>query len=125
MPLALKASGIPGQSLCRAFALVLVFISCLLPVVSTAQPRRNRARQAAPQRTAANTYTNPVYDEDFPDPTVIRASDGFFYAYATQAMVAGKTLNIQVARSRDLTRWEHLGDALPLKPVWANQTQKF
>jgi arabinan endo-1,5-alpha-L-arabinosidase len=127
LPLALKASGIPGQSLCRVFALVLVFISCLSPVVSTAQPRRNRARQSEPQRAAkaTNTYTNPVYDEDFPDPTVIRASDGFFYAYATQALVAGKTLNIQVARSRDLTRWEHLGDALPLKPVWANQTQKF
>ncbi|HZH91954.1 MAG TPA: glycoside hydrolase family 43 protein [Pyrinomonadaceae bacterium] len=84
-----------------------------------------RAQQTTAMPATTNTYTNPVYDEDFPDPTVIRASDGFFYAYATQGLVAGKTLNIQVARSRDLVRWQHLGDALPSKPVWANETQKF
>jgi arabinan endo-1,5-alpha-L-arabinosidase len=89
-------------------------------LVVTAQTRvRN------PAARAAATYTNPIFDEDFPDPTVIRASDNFFYAYATQAVVAGKTFNIQVARSRDLVRWERLGDALPVKPAWANETQKF
>ena len=29
-------------------------------------------------------YVNPVLDADFPDPAVVRASDGFYYAYATQ-----------------------------------------
>jgi hypothetical protein len=29
-------------------------------------------------------YQNPVFNFDFPDPTVIRSSDGYFYAYATQ-----------------------------------------
>ena len=33
--------------------------------------------------------------------------------------------NIQVARSRDLAQWQHLGDALPAKPVWASKTQDF
>lgn len=70
-------------------------------------------------------FQNPVFDVDFPDPTVIRAGDGFFYAYATQAVVSGKTQNIQLARSADLVDWERLPDALPEKPVWANQTQKF
>jgi arabinan endo-1,5-alpha-L-arabinosidase len=70
-------------------------------------------------------YENPVFDADFPDPTVIRASDGNFYAYATQTVIAGRTINIQVARSTDLVHWEHLGDALPVKPAWASQTQKF
>jgi arabinan endo-1,5-alpha-L-arabinosidase len=28
----------------------------------------------------AHTYSNPVLDEDFPDPAVIRADDGFYYA---------------------------------------------
>ena len=78
----------------------------------------------APAQTP-HTYTNPVFDTDFPDPTVIRASDGWYYAYATQTIINGKTVNIQIARSKDLVRWEHLGDALPIKPVWANQTQKF
>ena len=70
-------------------------------------------------------YQNPVYDSDFPDPTVIRASDGNFYAYATQTTVGANWFNIQVARSPDLLHWQLLGDALPVKPVWANQTQNF
>ncbi|HEX8819378.1 MAG TPA: glycoside hydrolase family 43 protein [Archangium sp.] len=73
----------------------------------------------------AASYTNPVFDEDFPDPTLIDAGDGWFYAYATQGDVAGRVQNIQVARSRDLVRWERVGDALPVKPTWASQTQLF
>jgi arabinan endo-1,5-alpha-L-arabinosidase len=34
-------------------------------------------------------------------------------------------LNIQIARSRDLVSWERLGDALPVKPLWASRTQDF
>jgi arabinan endo-1,5-alpha-L-arabinosidase len=79
---------------------------------------------ASAQRTSGS-YLNPVFDTDFPDPTVMRASDGWYYAYATQTILNGKMLNIQVARSLDMVRWEHLGDALPIKPVWANQTQKL
>src|SRR4051794_36276918 len=67
-------------------------------------------------------YQNPVYDFDFPDPTVIRASDGYYYGYATQTVVTGVWRNIQIARSIDLIHWEYLGDALPVKPAWANQT---
>ena len=70
-------------------------------------------------------YTNPILDADFPDPSVIRASDGNFYAYATQTLRHGQWINIQVARSADLLHWEHLGDALPEKPDWAQQTQDF
>ena len=71
------------------------------------------------------TYTNPVLDENFPDPTVVRAADGAYYAYATQGERAGVDVNIQVARSRDLVRWEQLDDALPTKPSWASETQDF
>jgi arabinan endo-1,5-alpha-L-arabinosidase len=77
--------------------------------------------------TAPTTrYTNPVLDRDFPDPAVLRASDGRYYAYATQSIDnAGRDLNIQVARSSDLAAWEHLGEALPRKPAWASTTQDF
>jgi arabinan endo-1,5-alpha-L-arabinosidase len=71
------------------------------------------------------TYTNPVFDEDFPDPAVIQAPDGYYYAYATQTLRDGKWINIQVARSRDLVHWEPIGDALPDKPDWARETQDF
>jgi len=70
-------------------------------------------------------YQNPVMDADFPDPAVLRAQDGFYYAYATQTQRQGRWINIQVARSRDLTHWRHLGDALAAKPRWARTTQDF
>jgi arabinan endo-1,5-alpha-L-arabinosidase len=71
------------------------------------------------------TYANPVLDADFPDPAVILAPDGFYYAYATQTLRDGEWVNIQVARSADLVHWHHLGDALPEKPSWAKETQDF
>lgn len=64
-------------------------------------------------------------DADFPDPAVIRADDGYYYAYATQGRVDGLMRNMQIARSRDLRAWEHRGDALAVKPGWASQTQDF
>ena len=73
----------------------------------------------------AATYVNPVLDADFPDPTVIKAPDGFYYGYATQTQRAGKWINIQLARSSDLVHWQYLGDALPAKPGWAATTQDF
>lgn len=68
---------------------------------------------------------NPVLDADFPDPTVIKATDGKFYAYGTQTKINGKWVNIQVAVSPDGYSWQLIGDALPEKPVWANHTQDF
>lgn len=73
----------------------------------------------------AGTYANPVIDADFPDPAVLRAPDGFYYAYATQTQIGGKWVNIQLARSADLVNWRRLGDALPTKPNWASKTQDF
>ncbi len=74
---------------------------------------------------AEATYANPVLDYDFPDPAVLRASDGYYYAYATQTQRDGRSVNIQAARSRDLATWETLPDALPVKPAWASKTQDF
>ena len=73
----------------------------------------------------AATYSNPILDADFPDPALILAPDGFYYAYATQTERDGHWVNIQVARSADLIHWQHLGDALPEKPGWARETQDF
>jgi len=70
-------------------------------------------------------YVNPILDSDFPDPAVIHAPDGFYYAYATQTLREGKWINIQLARSADLINWGLLGDALPEKPDWAQETQDF
>lgn len=68
---------------------------------------------------SAATYANPVLDRDFPDPTVLKASDGWYYAYATQGKVDGRQLNIQLSRSRDLVHWSKPAEALPGRPAWA------
>ena len=62
------------------------------------------------------TFTNPVLDQDFPDPDVLLV-DGVYYAYATNS---GET-NILVSRSTDLVHWTNLPDALPNLPSWASQ----
>jgi arabinan endo-1,5-alpha-L-arabinosidase len=64
------------------------------------------------------TFTNPVLDQDFPDPDVFTEGD-VYYAYATNA----NGINIQAARSTDLVNWEVLGEVLPELPDWA--VQKF
>jgi arabinan endo-1,5-alpha-L-arabinosidase len=74
---------------------------------------------------AGRTYLNPVLDRDFPDPAVLKAPDGWFYAYATQRISGGEPLNIQAARSRDLVQWDPLGDALPVKAGWAATKQHY
>ncbi|WP_072144733.1 family 43 glycosylhydrolase [Hymenobacter sp. AT01-02] len=67
----------------------------------------------------APTYQNPIWDFDFPDPTIIRAADGYYYAYGTQTKRPGNLIiNLQVARSLDLVRWEYVGEGLPQKPLW-------
>jgi arabinan endo-1,5-alpha-L-arabinosidase len=77
------------------------------------------------RRTPQGLYVNPIIDADFPDPAVIHAPDGYYYAYATQSRRGGHWVNIQVARSADLIHWDYLGDALPDKPGWARHTQDF
>ncbi|HEX8367981.1 MAG TPA: glycoside hydrolase family 43 protein [Pyrinomonadaceae bacterium] len=98
--------------------LILVLAAFVLNALALAQTPVGLNRKTS-------LYQNPVFDFDFPDPTVIRASDGNFYAYATQTIVGGVWRNIQVARSADLINWQYIGDALPTKPAWANQTQNF
>lgn len=92
------------------------------PPLDSPSPADGPAGGSAP---APSEYANPVLDSDFPDPAILLAPDGFYYAYATQTQRDGQWINIQVARSRDLVHWEHLGDALPDKPEWAQHTQDF
>ena len=51
-------------------------------------------------------YTNPVINNDAPDPTVIRGKDGKFYAFST--MING---NVPVYCSDDMMNWSKYGEA--------------
>ena len=54
----------------------------------------------------AQSYHNPVIQRSLPDPTVIRAQDGYFYLYATE-----DTHNVPIYRSADLVSWRYAGTA--------------
>ena len=71
------------------------------------------------------TYENPVLNRDFPDPTVIAAPDGWYYAYGTETMVNAQRYNIQVARSQDLLTWSWEGDAFPEGVPWATEVRHY
>ena len=61
---------------------------------------------------AQKTFKNPVYNQDTPDPTVVRAPDGTFYAYGT-----GGTCR----KSTNLYTWTNVGNALS-RPTWNDTT---
>ncbi|CAN5903597.1 hypothetical protein BH24BAC1_BH24BAC1_38430 [soil metagenome] len=100
---------------------LLAFTVACQPQAPTASSPAVAPVADSPGRGAAATYSNPVFDQDFPDPTVVKGADGYYYAYATNTEVNKKTIHIQVAKSADLVNWELVGDALPQKPSWANQ----
>lgn len=76
-------------------------------------------------KTPPPDFQNPVLDADFPDPGVLLAPDGWYYAYGTNTKRNGQIINIQVARSQNLVAWEYLGECLPDKPAWAASTQRY
>lgn len=52
------------------------------------------------------SYQNPVIKSSVPDPTVIRADDGYFYLYGTEDMA-----NMPIYRSLNLVDWTFVGTA--------------
>lgn len=51
-------------------------------------------------------YSNPIIAEDLPDPTIIKASDGFFYLYATESR-----RGLPIYKSPNLVDWQFAGTA--------------
>jgi beta-xylosidase len=81
----------------------------------TAASPAHASAPSASVSARAGSYVNPVYDQDFPDPAVLRVSTTY-HAYATQG--GGK--NIQTLTSPDLVHWRPGNDALPKLGAWAD-----
>src|SRR5215211_151664 len=98
-----------------------LLLACCLAGLALAAPA---AAQAQP---VPGTYTNPVsrdFADTFADPAVIRAKDGYWYAYGTTDPLRegeGTRHIIPTARSADLVNWTYVGDAFTedTKPSWA------
>jgi arabinan endo-1,5-alpha-L-arabinosidase len=70
--------------------------------------------------SAAPKYQNPVFEPILADPTVVKADDGWFYAYGTMDNWGdgnGAHL-VPIVRSKDLVQWTYLKDAFLKKPDW-------
>ncbi len=72
-----------------------------------------------------STYTNPIINADFPDPSVIYVPGDGYYAYGTHDEFSPTINNIQVSQSKDLINWSEPKGALAEPPVWAKNCQKF
>ena len=70
-------------------------------------------------------YTNPVINNDFPDPSVIAVPGNGFFAYATHDDFSPTINNILVRHSTDLIYWSEAAGALKEPPVWAKNCQRF
>jgi len=111
-----------------AAGLALTLSACATPAPAPVARAESApvAEVAAPVAPAVASFTNPVVDMDFPDPATLTTADGTHWVYATQGdNGTGRTLNLRVARSANLVDWKMVGDALPVKPVWASKTQDF
>ncbi len=102
--------------------LVVVGLSLLILYAVPGLP----GRLGLPVLIIPTSYKNPLFEFDFPDPSILQATDGWYYVYATQGITPEfEYQNIQLARSQDLVHWQRLPDALPEKPVWASHTWDF
>ena len=76
-----------------------------------------------------HTYRNPVVNYSLPDPSVIKADDGYFYLYATEDI-----RNLPILRSSNLVDWTQVGTAFtketrpdfePKGGLWAPDIRKI
>lgn len=67
----------------------------------------------------ATYYQNPIFEPDLADPTVIRAADGWFYAYGTQnTWPDGVNHLVPIVKSKNLIQWQFVGNAFNSRPSW-------
>lgn len=66
----------------------------------------NTVRNGSEPMVSDKVYRNPVINYSLPDPTIIKANDGYFYLYATEDI-----RNTPIHKSKNLIDWELVGNA--------------
>lgn len=67
-------------------------------------------------------YQNPVFTPDFADPTVIKAGDGWYYAYGTEnTWTDGVHHIVPIIKSKNLIDWQYVNDAFKAHPKWKSE----
>jgi len=84
----------------------LLLCLCLFLTISPGCNNRKDGHEENDAKDKNSYYSNPVINQSLPDPTIIRAQDGYYYLYATE-----DTRNIPIYKSRDLIDWTFAGIA--------------
>ena len=81
--------------------LLLSLLTCCTMAVHAQQP--------------AGEYRNPIIPRSLPEPTVIKADDGYYYLYATENI-----RHLPIYRSKNLVDWDFVGTAFTRdsRPQW-------
>lgn len=82
----------------RKTEVLLILLIVLCPLTSLAQTGNKQQNK--------KQYSNPIINYSLPDPTIIKADDGYFYLYATEDI-----RNMPIHRSKDLVNWDFVGTA--------------
>ena len=80
----------------------------------------NRDNNGINDSTKVVLYKNPIINENCPDPSVIKANDGYFYVYSTQNNLKNDVRYIPIHRSKNLVNWDYVGTVFDSKnhPTW-------
>lgn len=79
-----------------------------MQVFSNKQTKKDQGPTDQLATTTSATFTNPVVNQDFPDPNCIKVEDTW-YAFATNfGELQATTSHIQLATSKDLVNWKVL-----------------
>ncbi|MDR1722536.1 MAG: family 43 glycosylhydrolase [Tannerella sp.] len=97
----------------KSKVLILTFVAMLI----SAGCSKNKYPESGvtPENPQGETYANPVINLSLPDPTVIKADDGYFYLYATEDIAY-----TPIFRSKNLVNWEQIGACFTkeTRPSW-------
>lgn len=74
---------------------------------------------------ASASYRNPIINENCPDPTVMKANDGYFYVYSTQNNLKGDIRYLPIHKSKDLIHWDYVGTVFNNSnhPTWVQNAR--
>jgi arabinan endo-1,5-alpha-L-arabinosidase len=77
--------------------------------------KQHQVKGVTPDKKTEQTYKNPVVSLSLPDPTIIKAVDGYFYLYATEDIAY-----TPIFQSKDLVNWKQIGAAFTkeTRPSW-------
>ncbi|WP_158847608.1 glycoside hydrolase family 43 protein [Algibacter sp. L1A34] len=85
----------------KKFAIVLVFVIALIGCT-------NKKEKIKVMENLVNTFSNPILQGFYPDPSICKAGDSYYLVNSTFSYFPG----IPVFKSNDLVNWEQIGNVL-------------